>query len=125
MKRLVLLGSTGSIGEQTLSVVADFPERFRVTALAAGRNVARLAEQVRRFHPERVAVAEETRRARSCGLCRERKQALSSFGKDLARRAKSKCEHEFNALGHDLDEMTNEARMSEEKAQRAMIDAAR
>ncbi|MEN8160067.1 MAG: 1-deoxy-D-xylulose-5-phosphate reductoisomerase [Myxococcota bacterium] len=58
MKRLVLLGSTGSIGEQTLSVVADFPERFRVTALAAGRNVARLAEQVRRFRPERVAVAE-------------------------------------------------------------------
>ena len=57
MKRLVLLGSTGSIGEQTLSVVADFPERFRVTALAAGRNVARLAEQVRRFRPERVAVA--------------------------------------------------------------------
>jgi 1-deoxy-D-xylulose-5-phosphate reductoisomerase len=58
VKRLALLGSTGSIGEQTLSVVADFPDRFRVTALAAGRNVARLAEQVRRFRPERVAVAE-------------------------------------------------------------------
>ena len=58
MKRLALLGSTGSIGEQTLSVVAEFPERFRVTALGAGRNVARLAEQVRRFRPERVAVAD-------------------------------------------------------------------
>jgi 1-deoxy-D-xylulose-5-phosphate reductoisomerase len=58
VKRLALLGSTGSIGEQTLQVVADFPDRFRVTALAAGRNMAGLAEQVRRFRPERVAVAE-------------------------------------------------------------------
>jgi 1-deoxy-D-xylulose-5-phosphate reductoisomerase len=58
VKRLALLGSTGSIGEQTLQVVADFPDRFRITALAAGRNVAGLAEQVRRFRPERVAVAE-------------------------------------------------------------------
>merc|ERR1719310_190558 len=39
--------------------------------------------------------------------------------------AKTKCEQELNALGYDLDEMTNEARMSEEKAERAMIDAAR
>jgi 1-deoxy-D-xylulose-5-phosphate reductoisomerase len=46
VKRLALLGSTGSIGEQTLAVALEFPERFRVVALAAGRNVARLAEQV-------------------------------------------------------------------------------
>ena len=58
MKRLALLGSTGSIGEQTLSVVSEFPDRFRVGALAAGRNVERLAEQVRRHAPERVAVAD-------------------------------------------------------------------
>ena len=58
MKRLSVLGSTGSIGEQTLAVAEAFPERYRVTALAAGRNVARVAEQVRRFHPEIVAVAE-------------------------------------------------------------------
>ena len=58
MKRLALLGSTGSIGEQTLAVVAEFPERFQVCALAAGRNVARLAEQVREHAPERVAVAD-------------------------------------------------------------------
>jgi 1-deoxy-D-xylulose-5-phosphate reductoisomerase len=58
VKRLALLGSTGSIGEQTLSVAAEFPGRFRVTALGAGRNVAALAEQVRRFRPERVAVAD-------------------------------------------------------------------
>jgi len=58
VKRLALLGSTGSIGEQTLAVVAEFPERFQVCALAAGRNVARLAEQVREHAPERVAVAD-------------------------------------------------------------------
>merc|ERR1712106_300615 len=39
--------------------------------------------------------------------------------------AKSKCEQEMNSLGHDLDEMMSEAQMSEEKAQRAMVDAAR
>jgi 1-deoxy-D-xylulose-5-phosphate reductoisomerase len=58
-KRIALLGSTGSVGEQTLSVAAEFPERFEVTALAAGRQVAKLAEQVREFRPGLVAVAEE------------------------------------------------------------------
>jgi 1-deoxy-D-xylulose-5-phosphate reductoisomerase len=57
-KRLALLGSTGSIGEQTLAVVEAFPERFRVTAVAAGRNIDKLAEQVRRFEPELVSVAD-------------------------------------------------------------------
>lgn len=55
--RLVILGSTGSIGEQTLAVAEDFPERYRVVGLAAGRNVSKLAEQVRRHRPEIVSVA--------------------------------------------------------------------
>ncbi|MCZ6464795.1 MAG: 1-deoxy-D-xylulose-5-phosphate reductoisomerase [Proteobacteria bacterium] len=58
MKRLAILGSTGSIGEQTLAVVAAHPERFQVTALAAGRNVETLAQQVKRFQPELVSVAD-------------------------------------------------------------------
>jgi len=58
VKRLTLLGSTGSIGEQTLAVVGEFPDRFQVSALAAGRNVERLAEQVREHAPELVAVAD-------------------------------------------------------------------
>ena len=57
-KRLGVLGSTGSVGEQTLAVVAEFPERYRVVALAAGRRVEKLAEQVRQFRPELVSVAE-------------------------------------------------------------------
>ncbi len=58
MKRIALLGSTGSIGEQTLAVIAEFPGRYAVAALAAGKNVAKLAEQVRRFRPPLVAVGD-------------------------------------------------------------------
>src|SRR5215471_10557378 len=58
VKRLAVLGSTGSIGVTTLDLVARFPDRFRAVALAAGRNVERLAEQVRRFRPLLVATAD-------------------------------------------------------------------
>ena len=51
MKRLVILGSTGSIGTQTLEVVREYPEYFDVTALAAGRSVAAMEEQIREFKP--------------------------------------------------------------------------
>jgi len=58
VKRLSILGSTGSIGASTLDVVQRHPAAFRVVALGAGRNVARLEEQVRRFEPDLVAVAD-------------------------------------------------------------------
>jgi 1-deoxy-D-xylulose-5-phosphate reductoisomerase len=57
MKRLAVLGSTGSIGTSTLSVVDELPDRFRIVALAAGGNLELLGEQVRRHTPEVVAVA--------------------------------------------------------------------
>ena len=53
LKRLALLGSTGSVGEQVLAVAEAFPERYRVVALAAGHNVEKLADQVRRFRPHK------------------------------------------------------------------------
>jgi 1-deoxy-D-xylulose-5-phosphate reductoisomerase len=59
VKRLAILGSTGSIGVQALDVVSRFPDRFEVVTLAAGRNVARLEEQIRRFRPRLVSVADE------------------------------------------------------------------
>src|SRR5688572_5639757 len=55
---VALLGSTGSIGNQAIEVVAAHPERFRVVALAAGRDGAALAEQARRLRPASVAVAD-------------------------------------------------------------------
>jgi 1-deoxy-D-xylulose-5-phosphate reductoisomerase len=56
MKKLGILGSTGSIGVSTLEIVAANPDRFRVVALTAGNNLARLEEQIRRFRPDMVAV---------------------------------------------------------------------
>lgn len=58
-KRLAILGSTGSIGEQTLDVVARHPDRFEVVSIAAGRRVERLIEQARQFTPRVVSVADE------------------------------------------------------------------
>ncbi|MBI2303712.1 MAG: 1-deoxy-D-xylulose-5-phosphate reductoisomerase [Chloroflexi bacterium] len=54
VKHLAILGSTGSIGRQTLEVVRAFPHRLKVVALAAGRNKALLAEQAREFKPKLV-----------------------------------------------------------------------
>lgn len=63
MKRLSILGSTGSIGTNTLEVVSGFPHRFSVRALAAGGNTALLAEQVKRFSPQVAVVLDEERAA--------------------------------------------------------------
>src|SRR5216684_2104515 len=57
MKSIAILGSTGSVGVTTLDVVERFSDRFQVVAMAAGRNIALMAEQVRRFRPELVSVA--------------------------------------------------------------------
>ena len=54
MKRIVVLGSTGSIGRQTLDIVRSFPEDFEVVGLAAGNNIELLQEQVDEFQPKHV-----------------------------------------------------------------------
>ncbi|MBE9041695.1 1-deoxy-D-xylulose-5-phosphate reductoisomerase [Oscillatoriales cyanobacterium LEGE 11467] len=59
MKALTLLGSTGSIGTQTLDIVAQNPDKFKLIGLAAGNNVEMLAQQVRQFQPEIVAIRNE------------------------------------------------------------------
>ena len=56
MKRISILGSTGSIGRQTLSVVESLPGSFEVVALAAGSNVAVIRDQIARHHPKLVSV---------------------------------------------------------------------
>ncbi|MEH1955484.1 1-deoxy-D-xylulose-5-phosphate reductoisomerase [Nostoc sp.] len=58
MKAISLLGSTGSIGIQTLTIVAQYPNKFRVVGLAAGQNVDLLAQQIRTYRPEIVAIYE-------------------------------------------------------------------
>lgn len=59
-KRIALLGSTGSIGRQTLDVVRRFPEQFRIVSMAARSNVELLAQQVQEFQPELVTCYADT-----------------------------------------------------------------
>ncbi|XP_019435386.1 PREDICTED: 1-deoxy-D-xylulose 5-phosphate reductoisomerase, chloroplastic-like isoform X2 [Lupinus angustifolius] len=69
-KPITILGSTGSIGTQTLNIVAEFPHRFKVVGLAAGSNVTLLADQVKTFKPQVVALRNES-------LIDELKEALA------------------------------------------------
>jgi len=73
MKRLAILGASGSVGESTLDVVARHPGDFRVVALGAQRNAARLAEQALRFRPAVVALAD-------AGAARELAATLARAG---------------------------------------------
>ena len=59
LKRLAILGSTGSIGQSTLSIVESYPERYSVATLAAGRNLETAFEQVQRWRPRLVSLATE------------------------------------------------------------------
>ncbi len=59
MKAITLLGSTGSIGTQTLDIVSQYPDQFRIVGLAAGRNVEMLAAQIRQFRPQIAAICLE------------------------------------------------------------------
>jgi 1-deoxy-D-xylulose-5-phosphate reductoisomerase len=59
VKAITLLGSTGSIGTQTLDIVSQYPDKFRIVGLAAGRNVEMLAAQIRQFQPSIAAIWDE------------------------------------------------------------------
>lgn len=59
MKNISILGSTGSIGRQTLEVISRFPDKFRVLGLAAGKNTSLLTEQIRIFKPKVVSVKDK------------------------------------------------------------------
>src|SRR5437879_2942128 len=60
MKRIAILGSTGSIGRSTLNVAESYPERFQIVALAAGSNLEAAFEQVRRWRPRVISIAAES-----------------------------------------------------------------
>ena len=59
MKKIAILGSTGSIGTQTLDVVREHSDELQVVALAAGSNKERLKEQIKEFHPKIVSLSDE------------------------------------------------------------------
>jgi 1-deoxy-D-xylulose-5-phosphate reductoisomerase len=60
MKRIAILGSTGSIGRSTLSVAESYPDRFEIVTLAAGSNLEAAFEQARRWQPRVISMASET-----------------------------------------------------------------
>ena len=86
MKRVAIVGSTGSIGQSALAVVAAHPDRLRVVALSAGENVPRLVEQAAQYAPDTVAmataaaVAELEAGLRSAGAPRPARTACGAEG---------------------------------------------
>merc|ERR1712228_121131 len=93
-------------------IAADRRCNANQNALEEARTLLEQSDRNRRMIEQELADTNETLSDQTC-----QNQAIVG--------AKSKCEQEMNNLGHDLDEMTSEAQMSEEKAQRAMVDAAR
>eukprot|EP00090_Calanus_glacialis_P045599 TRINITY_DN856_c0_g1_i2.p1 TRINITY_DN856_c0_g1~~TRINITY_DN856_c0_g1_i2.p1 ORF type:complete len:388 (+),score=123.84 TRINITY_DN856_c0_g1_i2:162-1166(+) len=93
-------------------IAADRRANANQNALEEGRTLLEQADRNRRMIEQELADSNETLSDQTC-----QNQAISG--------AKLKCEQEMNNLGHDLDEMASEAHMSEDKAQKAMIDAAR
>ena len=75
MKRIAILGSTGSIGRQTLDVVTAHPGKFEVVALAAGSNVELVAEQVAKHHPKVVSVGSEAGARELCAALEHRRRS--------------------------------------------------
>merc|ERR1711915_377875 len=93
-------------------IAADRRCNANQNALEEAHTLLEQSDRNRRMIEQELADTNETLSDQTC-----QNQAIVG--------AKSKCEQEMNNLGHDLDEMTSEAQMSEEKAQRAMVDAAR
>merc|ERR1719159_1879501 len=97
---------------QDALIAAERRVNANQNALEEARTLLEQSDRNRRMIEQELADTNETLSQQTCT-----NQAIQG--------AKSKCEAEMNNLGHDLDEMTSEAKMSDEKAQRAMIDAAR
>lgn len=85
MKSIVILGSTGSIGTNTLDIVERFPDEFRVVGLTAGNNDEMLAEQIRRFRPQAVAMSTDAAAVRLRERCSGLPTEIVSGQEGLAR----------------------------------------
>lgn len=84
MKQIVILGSTGSIGTNTLDIIAQFPDQFRVVGLTAGTKDEALEAQLRRFKPAVVALADEKAAVRLQSRCRDTEVRICSGVEGLA-----------------------------------------
>lgn len=96
MKKIAILGSTGSIGTQALDIVSRNPDRFQVTVLACGRNMELLSRQIEQFKPE-LAVVEREADARTLAARYPRLQVLYGM-EGLLAAAEASCDLLLNAL---------------------------
>src|SRR5438270_10569088 len=80
MKRIAILGSTGSIGRSTLNIVENYPERFQITSLAAGSNVDAAVEQAQRWKPRVLSLTSE----KNAHTLRARLQSAGVSGIEIA-----------------------------------------
>ena len=69
IQRICLLGATGSIGRSTLDVISQYPERYKLTSVAANRNVERMADICHQFEPERAVMGSKQARDELASLC--------------------------------------------------------
>jgi 1-deoxy-D-xylulose-5-phosphate reductoisomerase len=83
-KKIVILGSTGSIGENTLRVIDSFPDRFQVIGMAAGSESEDLARQALKYRPGTLAMAEAAEAAKLRGLLDEREFTVLEGEKGVA-----------------------------------------
>ena len=77
LKYITVLGSTGSIGTQTLEIASEQPDKFKAVALSAGRNINLLTEQVKTHKPEVVAIEDEN-------LIEDLKDNINNLDLDIA-----------------------------------------
>lgn len=82
MKNLSLLGSTGSIGVNVLNIARQFPDRFQICGLAAGRNVKLLSDQVLEFDPELISVIDEQHAEELSALLPDEYRGRIQYGTD-------------------------------------------
>lgn len=80
MKKVVLLGSTGSIGTSTCKVAEDLPDRIQLIALAAGNNIDLLAEQTRKFAPSAVSITDPAKATQLRGTLGDKVEVFSGDG---------------------------------------------
>src|SRR5271155_5366502 len=71
MKKIAILGSTGSIGRQSTQVIDSLPGQFQVISLAAGQNISLVAEQVRKYRPQVVSVGTESGARELCAALKK------------------------------------------------------
>ena len=97
MKKIAILGSTGSIGTQALDIIEKNPDKYKVTVLSCGKRTELLSEQINRFKPEVAVVAEESQAAE---LSKKHPDTEIIYGDAGLKKAASLCDHEMvlNAL---------------------------